>query len=88
MQKQHLLKANEELLNEIEEGRQELIIKQRRIEDLQTQLGVMESLSLELKASICHQEEEKTRKSELLRIQLRQNERLVREVNELKASIK
>jgi hypothetical protein len=34
MQKQHLLKANEELLNEIEEGRQELIIKQRRIEDL------------------------------------------------------
>ena len=88
MQKQHLLKANEELLNEIEEGRQELIIKQRRIEDLQTQLGVMESLSLELKASISHQEEEKTRKSELLRIQLRQNERLVREVNELKASIK
>ena len=85
---QHLLKANEELLKELEEGRQELMIKQKTIEDLQTQLGVMESLSLELKASISHQEEEKTRKSELLRIQLRQNERLVREVNQLKASIK
>ncbi len=35
-----------------------------------------------------HKEEENSRKSELLRIQLKQNERLVREVNQLKASIK
>ena len=45
MQKKHLLKANEELLQEIEEGRKELIIKQRTIEGLRAQLGVMQGLN-------------------------------------------
>jgi hypothetical protein len=78
MQKQHLLKANEELLNEVEEARKDIVIKQKTIEELRTQLGEEQSLNEELKAKIWQEGEEKRRKSELLRGQLRQNERLVR----------
>jgi hypothetical protein len=78
MQKQHLLKANEELLNEVEEARKDIVIKQKTIEELRTQLGEEQGLNEELKAKIWQEGEEKRRKSELLRGQLRQNERLVR----------